>query len=244
MPYDQDEWELYRLNEDFSECRDLARERPDVLRDLVERWWVEAGKYDVLPLDERGFTERAFLYQAKGSPRLRTHFSLYPGMSRIPSGAAPLLVQRSFRITAHLRVGAQLPSGVIVSLGDMSGGFTFFAKDACLAFEYNCEGVPYRVQSRAGALKAGARTLGLAFEHGAELAGTAILFVDDVEVGRGAIAQTAKWFISWSPLDVGRDSLSRVSDAYADAFAFTPGLRRVDFELEPQARPVDHQPMD
>jgi len=64
-------------------------------------------------------------------------------------------------------------------------------------------------------------------------------------VGEASIPRSARWFISWSALDVGRDSLSRVSDAYADEFAFTPGaLQRVELELEPQERPVDHQPID
>jgi len=243
--YDEDPWELYHLDEDFSECHDLAERHPEKLKSLVERWWVEAGKYGVLPLDDRGFPERAVRYQSRGSPRLRTRLSLYPGMSRIPSGAAPLMVDRSYRIVAHLRPGEVAPSGVVVSLGDLSGGYTLFVKDGRLAFEYNCEGTPYRVESAPSAVTAASRTLEMAFTRGENLAGRVELRVDGQVVGRGDIARTAKWFISWSALDVGRDSLSRVSDAYADEFAFTDGaLERVDIELEAQDRPVDHQPMD
>ncbi|MGH8796908.1 MAG: arylsulfatase, partial [Caldimonas sp.] len=126
--YDEDPWELYHLDEDFSECHDLAAEHPERLQKLVERWWAEAGKYGVLPLDDRGFPERAVRYQTPGSPRLRTRFSLYPGMARIPSGAAPLMVDRSFRIAAHLRPTGAVPQGVIVSLGDLSGGYTLFVQ--------------------------------------------------------------------------------------------------------------------
>ena len=89
------------------------------------------------------------------------------------------------------------------------------------------------------------RTLELAFTRTQNLAGEATLLVDRRTVGHGAIPRTARWFISWSALDVGRDSLSRVSDAYQDAFPFTTGaLARVDFELEPVAQPVDHAPVD
>jgi hypothetical protein len=92
---------------------------------------------------------------------------------------------------------------------------------------------------------AAARTLEFVFERGADHAGVGRLLVDDVVVGEAPIPRSARWFISWSALDVGRDSLSRVSDAYADEFAFTPGaLQRVEFELEPQQHPVDHQPID
>jgi arylsulfatase len=243
--YADDPWELYRLDEDFSECRDLAAQHPDILHKLIERWWAEAGRYGVLPLDDRGFPERAVRYQSPGSPRLRSRFSRDPGMSRIPSGAAPLLVNRSFRIVAHLNELAAAPEGVIVSLGDLSGGFSFYAQGGRLVFEYNHEGTPYRVESAAGALTSAARTLEFVFERTQDLAGRGRLRVDGKEVGAGTIPRTARWFISWSALDIGRDSLSRISDAYADEFAFSAGaLRRVDFELEPQARPVDHQPID
>jgi arylsulfatase len=243
-PYAQDTWELYRLDKDFSECDDVASEHPDVLERLVELWWAEAGKYDVLPLDDRGFTERAVRYQSEGSPRLRTRFSLHPGMSRIPSGAAPLFVDRSFRITAHLNATGVVPNGVIVSLGDVSGGFTLYVKDARLAFEYNWEGTLYRVEAPAG-LTADTRTLAMSFEREQGLAGLVRLFVDGREIGQGDVPHTAKWFISWSPLDLGRDGLSRVTDTYGDAFAFTPGaLERVDFELEPKDVVLDLHPVD
>ena len=243
--YDQDVWELYNLDEDFSECNDLAARHPERLQRMIGLWWAEAGRFGVLPLDDRGFPERAVRYQSHGSPRLRSRLVLHPGMARIPSGAAPLMIDRSYRIVARLTDTGVAPEGVVVSLGDLSGGFTFYVKGGQAVFEYNHEGTPYRVESRAGAVTAAARTLEFAFERAADYAGTGRLIVDDIVVGQARIPRTARWFISWSALDVGRDSLSRVSDAYADAFAFTPGaLQRVEFELEPQQRPVDHQPVD
>lgn len=246
--YNEDTWELYNLDEDFSECNDLAAKHPERLKDLVGRWWAEAGRFGVLPLDDRGFTERAVKYQSHGSPRLRTRLVLYPGMSRIPSGAAPLMINRSFRITARLADIAQTPQGVIVSLGDLSGGFTMYVQSGRLVFEYNDEGTPYRVESAPNAVTADARTLEFVFERSAgsaDAGGHGRLLVDGRPVGEGVIPRTARWFISWSALDVGRDSLSRVSEAYSDEFAFTPGaLQRVEFELEPQQQPVDHQTMD
>jgi arylsulfatase len=245
--YDEDTWELYKLDEDFSECNDLAAKEPERLKRMIDRWWAEAGRYGVLPLDDRGFPERAVQYQSPGSPRLRSRFVLYPGMARIPSGAAPLMVNRSFRIVARLAGtgGGAAPEGVIVSLGDLSGGFTMYVKAGRAFFEYNHEGVPHLVQSAPGAVTGDARTIEFAFERTADHAGTGRLSVDGRPVGEGRIPRSARWFISWSALDVGRDSLSRVSEAYADEFAFTPGaLQRVEFELEPQARPIDHQPLD
>jgi arylsulfatase A-like enzyme len=243
--YDQDAWELYHLDEDFSECNDLAAQHPERLQDLTDRWWAEARRFGVLPLDDRGFPERAVKYQTPGSPRLRSRLVLYPGMARIPSGAAPLMINRSFRIVGRLAAGGAVPEGVVVSLGDLSGGFTMFVQRGRLVFEYNHEGAPYRVESRSGAVTAAARTLEFAFERTADYAGIGRLLVDGAAVGEGPIPRSARWFISWSALDVGRDSLSRVSDAYVDEFAFTPGaLQRVEIELEPQQDPIDHQPID
>ena len=243
--YDDDAWELYHLDDDFSECNDLAAQEPERLRRMIDRWWAEAGRFGVLPLDDRGFTERAVRYQTPGSPRLRTRLVLYPGMARIPSGAAPLMVERSFRIVGRLAPTGVAPEGVVVSLGDLSGGFTLFVQRGRLVFEYNFEGTPYRVESKADAVTASARTLEFAFVRGEGLGGTGTVSVDGVVVGEATIPRTAPWFISWSALDVGRDSLSRVSDAYADAFSFTPGaLQRVEFELEPRRNAVDHEAID
>jgi len=166
-------------------------------------------------------------------------------MARIPSGAAPLLIDRSFRIVGRLAPTGAAPEGVVVSLGDLSGGFTLFVQRGRLVFEYNFEGTPYRVESKAGAVTASARMLEFAFVRGEGLGGTGTVSVDGVVVGEATIPRTAPWFISWSALDVGRDSLSRVSDAYADAFPFTPGaLQRVEFELEPRRNAVDHEAID
>jgi len=243
--YDQDAWELFNLDEDFSECNDLAAKHPDRLKDLIGRWWAEAGRFGVLPLDDRGFPERAVRYQSHGSPRLRTRLVLYPGMSRIPSGAAPLVINRSFRITGRLAGSGTTPQGVVVSLGDLSGGFTMYVQDGRLYFEYNHEGTPFRIESDAAAVTADTRTLDFAFDRTADYQGIGRLYVDGRQVGEGEIPRSARWFISWSALDVGRDSLSRVSEAYTDEFAFTPGaLQRVEMELEPMPHPVDHQPMD
>ena len=54
VPFDDDAWALYNTDDDFSECVNLAADHPEKLRQLVDRWWVEAGKYNVLPLDDRG----------------------------------------------------------------------------------------------------------------------------------------------------------------------------------------------
>jgi arylsulfatase len=155
------------------------------------------------------------------------------------------MVDRTFRITAHLRnVGAK-PSGVIVSLGDLSGGFVLYVQEGAIAFDYNCEGTVYGIRSDVNVVDASSRTIDIAFTRGEQLSARVEARVDGRPAASGEIPRTARWFISWSPLDVGRDSLSRVSDAYSDAFPFTTSaLDHVDIELGPNESAYVHHPVD
>ena len=96
--FEADRWELYHLDEDFSECNDLAGEHPERLQQLIDLWWEEAGKYNVLPLSDM-FTSG---FARPGGVRPRRAFTLYPGESSIPVMAAPNTINRSHRITAHV----------------------------------------------------------------------------------------------------------------------------------------------
>jgi arylsulfatase len=89
-----DVWELYNVEEDFSEYTDLAAKEPAKLRELIDLFYAEAGKYDVLPLDDR-FVERA---DPRMRPSLigdRTDFTYYAGAFRIAESCAPNVKNRS-----------------------------------------------------------------------------------------------------------------------------------------------------
>jgi arylsulfatase A-like enzyme len=101
--FDHDKWELYNLTKDFSEDNDLSAKYPQKLKELQDDFWIEAKKYDVLPLDDR-FSER-------GDPSLRpsliagrTDFTYYPGASRIPEPSAADTKNTSHTITASIEV--------------------------------------------------------------------------------------------------------------------------------------------
>lgn len=228
--YDDDQWELYRLDNDFSECHDLASQHPDVLHELIGRWWSEAERYDVFPLDDRNFAERAARYQSADSPRRRKSFRLYPGMTRMPGGVTPQINDRSYRIDAHVELSTA-DHGVLVAQGDVNGGYVFYLDEQGLRYEYNHQGTRYRIAGTAG-VEPGRRTLSFVFDRTGELTGVGRLLVDDVEVGRGEIASTARFIIGWQGLVLGRDSLSPVSWDYAGELAFTGKLRWVDYQLD------------
>ena len=45
------DWELYDLTKDYSETHNVAADHRAKVIEMVGRWWTEAGKYGVMPLD-------------------------------------------------------------------------------------------------------------------------------------------------------------------------------------------------
>jgi len=227
--FSQDRWELYDLTSDFSECVDLAEARPELLHELIGRWWSEADRFGVFPLDDRDYAERASMYPRPGSSRRRRRFRFYPGMQRIPAGVAPMIIDRSFTITAE--VGC-LPGdrGVLVAQGDVNGGYALWLSEEGLEFEYNDLGQRHRV-SGPFALTQGEHVFALQVEKTGERRDRATLTADGETVGIGEVGRTARYLISWQGLSIGEDQLSPVSPAYPRGSRFTGTLRHVEYAL-------------
>ena len=231
--FEQDRWELYHLDEDYAESRDLAAERPEKLREMIERWWVEAGQYNVLPLDDR---DVGFL-RAAGRPGARTHFVYYPGMARVERQSSPNITNRSYTIEADVEIppgGAGATGGavegVLLAAGNRFGGYTLFVKGGHLVYEYNFGEVRYVIRSE-GSIPAGRHALRFAFAKTGRHRGTGALSIDGRTVGAGELAETWPFFAAQAGLHCGRDEGSPVSDQYATPFAFTGTLHRVTVEL-------------
>src|SRR2546422_2231182 len=88
--FEKDQWALYNLEEDFSECHDLSGELPEKLEEMVQTWWSEAERYGVLPLDDRTLELFGGLSRP-GTPHHRREYVYYPPVSHIPADAAPPL---------------------------------------------------------------------------------------------------------------------------------------------------------
>ncbi|MBL1118052.1 arylsulfatase [Streptomyces sp. 110] len=229
--FDDDQWELYHHDTDFSECDDLARERPEQLQKMIARFWVEAGKYDVLPLDDNGFAYRAKIPRP-GSPRRRTTFTYYPGMAHLPIAAVPPVMNRAHRITAYVDRAAASDEGVLVSLGNISSGYVLYVKDNRLVYEYNFLGTRYTVTSEEE-LPTGPAELSFEFVKTADMRGTGHLYVSGRPVGTEAIPRVLPHFLGWQGMDIGRDTLSPSSPSYDGEFAFTGGFEKVVFTVAP-----------
>ncbi len=243
--FDDDTWELYKVDEDFSEYADLAAQNPKKLQELKEIFWIEAMKYNVLPLDDR-FAERADPSLRPSLIAGRTDFVYYPGAVRIPESSAANVKNKSHTIVATIEMPATGGDGVLVAAGGIVAGYTLFIKDRKPAYEYNWFSQQrYKIAS-SQALPAGPATIRLEFKYdggGPGKGGTATLFVNGEKVGEGRIGQTVPArYSADETFDVGMDTGSPVSNDYASPNRFGGTLKKIEISLGPSVlSPEDEQ---
>jgi arylsulfatase A-like enzyme len=237
--FKDNKWELYNIDEDFSEDHDLAAENPDKLETLKKLFDEEANKYSVYPLDDR-FAERAVNPERPSFTKGRTSFDYTPGTVRIPEGNAPPVYQRSHKITATIDVPDGGADGVIIATGGSSGGYTLYLDNGVPVYEYNFFGQDrYRVAGNEP-LSPGRHTIVLDYKQspieGPEVTGgSAALSVDGTGVASGNIAKVVpKRFSATETLDIGMDLGATVPRTYEDRapFAFTGTIDTVNVRLE------------
>jgi len=230
--YDDDEWELYHLDEDFSESRNLAKENPEKLRKMIDLWWIEAGRQGVLPLDDRGVV----LFRATfrpGTPHAGRHYVYHPPISHMPAEVSPSLGSRSWVMTAEVQQHDPKQGGVIVAQGTQNVGFTWYVKDEQLVFDYNIFTDHHIVRSTQKVPEGDSR-LGMRFHRDGQK-GAITLSINESDCGNIEVPFVLR-MISSTGMDIGRDSLSPVTDDYPAPFPFSGVIRRIEIEL-PQYRP-------
>lgn len=223
-PFEEDRWELYHIDTDFSELNDLANDQPEKVEELVERWWVEAGRHDVLPLDDRGGGRMTRRGDA-------TRFVYYQGMSGIHPQMAGPTRNRSHTITAEVDRPDAACEGVLLALGGRFAGWTLYVKDNRLVYEYNYLDIERYTVSSETEVPVGRSQLSMRFEMTGRLRGRAVLLVDGREVGSGEIDRTCPITTGLEPLDCGQDTQTPVSPAYQSPFAFSGTIDRVVLEI-------------
>jgi len=219
---DQDVWELYDLNTDFSETNDLAAANPDKLRELEALWWEEAAKYKVLPVDD-GSGSRL-------RRPVRKKFVLWPGLERVPSDAAPRLTNTSYTIAAHITVPANGCEGVLISEGDRWGGYVMFVQDGKPCFHYHFPLERHEVRGTQN-LTPGDHIITWELTKVERASGHGTLSVDGVEVASVDIPRILRGWMPFNGLHVGRNNGAPVGTTYEAPFPFTGKLHRIEVEL-------------
>jgi len=233
-PYDQEEWELFHLDSDFSECHNLADEEPDRLRALVERWWSEAGAMGVLPLDDR--TLELFGGEVRpATPHASLRYEYFPPVSHIPSDAAPLLGGRSWTLRAEVEVDGSA-SGVLYARGGHNVGHSFFVHDGWLHFDYNALGRHHRASAPVS-LAPGHHVIHARFGRDGS-SGTITIGVDGADLARAEVPRPIRMLGS-TGMDIGQDRLSTVVDDYRGPNPFTGTIERVVMEVVGQRSASD-----
>lgn len=222
--FEQDRWELYHLDRDFSESEDLAARHPDRLRELVALWHEEAERNHVYPLDDRA-SERGF-ETYWGPPRRRWVYE--PGTSRVSGYVGPAIGNRSYSIVAdaELRPDTQ---GVIVAAGGPAGGYVLYVQDRRLVHEYVGPSRRQIVES-SEPVPDGRHRLAFEFCKRGPRAGLGTLKCDERVIG--SIEMSDMWPLSPAAggLYCGYDDAGPCSERYSQPYAFTGTLHSVVIE--------------
>jgi arylsulfatase len=235
---DAKHWELYNIEKDFAENHDVAGKFRDKLIEMIATWYVEAGKYHVLPIDSRGT-----LRLAEPRPQIseaRVKYKYYPGTQAVPSFASPNLLNRAHSITADVDIPKGGAEGVLLCAGDVQGGYTFFVKGGKLHYVYNYVGSHfYRVESET-ALPEGHHELRFEFEltgrpdiqHGKGAPGRGKLYVDGKLAGQADIPLTMPLCLGLGGgIACGADTGAAASPDYNPPFTFTGTLHSVTVDV-------------
>jgi len=238
--FDKDKWELYHVDKDRSESKDVSAQYPAKLKGLIRAWFEEAKKNFVLPLDDRTAVEMLGTPRPESEPS-RTRYIYYPDTAPVPEGVAVNIRGRSYKIVADVDI-TDKAQGVIFAHGSRFGGHALFLKDRKLYYVYNFLGIgtPQEFIS-SQTVAAGKHTLGMEFnrekagKHG-ESIGTTRLYIDNKSVASGPMkAQVGKFTLAGDGLCVGFDSGDNVSQDYVNPGTFTGGtILGVGVDVSPE----------
>jgi arylsulfatase len=227
-------WELYHIDEDFSQSNNLAADNPAKLRELQLLFYGEARKYNVLPIDNK----KVKRMDIRNRPSLtlgRDEFTYYDGMIRIPEGTAPDFKNKSHSITAEVEITEGASDGVIVTQGGRFGGWGMYIHEGRPKYVYNLANLE-RTYLIGEPLPPGKHTIRYDFDYdggsGFGNGGTGTLTVNGEEVAEEHIPRTMGIRISLDEtFDVGADAGEPVSPDYHVPFDFQGEITHVKVKL-------------
>ncbi len=229
------DWELYNVDEDFSQAVNLAEQYPEKLQELKDQFIVEATKYNVLPLDDSTI-ERFDVANRPSLTAGRKTFTYYEGMTRIPEGSAPDLKNQSWQIEAQVKVPDGGAEGVIMTLGGRFNGIGLYFLNNKPVFCYNFLNLKRSTVEAPAELSPGEHTVLVKFNYegtGMGQPANVEMIIDGKSVARGRVERTIPIRISLDEtMDIGEDAGTPVSEDYKVPFEFTGHIEKVIIELK------------
>ncbi len=234
LPFDEDRWELYHVAEDLSECHDLAEAEPEQLEAMKAKWWEEARKYQVLPLDNRAL--EAILYPRRPHAD-RNRYVYWARPSIVPESNALNVRNRPHRITAEVHIPEGGGEGVLLAMGTVLGGWSLQVHEGHLRYLANFLGRDLTVISSSMPVPAGDHVLGFRYETKGDFRGDGYVTIDGVDAGHGRIphATLTRYTLCNNGVTCGWEQGPAIGSDYMAPFAFTGGLRNVVVEAEGDA---------
>jgi arylsulfatase len=227
-------WELYNIEDDFSEANNLAAKEPEKLKALQARFLEEAKKYDVLPLDPRWTVRFDPTLRESGEPK--TSWTYYGNNVWLPEPVGPQLFPRAHTITAELNIPKGGAEGVVACAGAFSAGWSLYVKGGKPVFRYTFFDIADVSIPGTVPLPEGKVTLKTEFtpDGSKEGGGTMKLFVNGQPAGTGKVKRS-NFRHGLEPFEIGRDSITAIDPAYKDMgkFELTGKIEKIVFELTP-----------
>src|SRR4051794_36367896 len=234
---DSSGWELYHVAEDFAENHNLAADNRDRLIALISTWYVEAGKYNVMPIDGSGLARMMAEKPLIALPR--DSYTYVPNTQSVPNFAAPRVLNRPHSITADVEIPAGGAEGVLLSQGTAAGGYSFFVQNGKLRYVHNYVGRKLLSVESEDEVPPGKHELRFEFEptgqpdlaNGKGAPGRLQLYVDGRLVGNAEADVTTPFMFNPGSLTCGANPGSPVTSDYDGPFTFTGTLNGVTLDV-------------
>ncbi|MEW5251721.1 arylsulfatase [Microbulbifer sp. 2201CG32-9] len=258
-PLNNQVFELYNLEEDFSQSQNLADQHPDKVKKLKKLFVEEAKKYQVFPLDAS--VAARLIAPRPNIAAGRTQFVYTRPMVGLPQGDSPSLLNTSYTITADITIPEGGAEGMILTSGGRFAGYGFYLLKGKPVFLWNLLDLKRVKWAGPTALSPGRHKLEFDFKYdgfgigtlaynsmsGLGRSGTGTLKVDGREVQTITMKHTLPMILQWDEsFDIGSDTLTGVNDAdYLPPFPLTAQLNKLTIEIDrPQLSKEDIEKLE
>ncbi|HRX29419.1 MAG TPA: arylsulfatase [Saprospiraceae bacterium] len=226
-------WELYNLNEDFSQSNNLANHNPEKLKNLQQLFDQEARKYHVYPIMNSSPMVRIMNYSKLQPQSFRTEYTYWGGDISIPNESGPYITSFPFTLEAHIEVDGSGGNGVIYANGSRFGGWSFYLDHGipvCYASSIPLPGA-YRVKAKEK-LRAGKHVLKYQINY-TEKGANILVSVDEVQAISQEILGRPSGIAGGGEMSqTGRDSGVAVSPDYKQEGVFEGIIDKVIITLQ------------